>query len=725
MKASARAGLALAVLAGLAQAGNTCTYSNGWDILPSGSSDAIIIAASNLTWSASMPSNVASWTQQAGYTNTVTFQTVYGASGFTNFTVNGNVTIGGGAWTHGGNGGSEANRLRVTVGGNLLITNATISADALGYGTGQGFGTTASYWQGGAHGGAARGSLPDGNVNIYGSIFAPTNLGSGGGGAGGGGAILLAVAGTTTVAAAGSISANGVNTTVGTGAGGSVYLTTGWLTGSGTIQANGGISSGSGAGGGGGRVALILTGTGADFSQWNGTNTAYGGTPATAAAGTVYRRTQSGVDTLIIDNNGNGTDSGKICTPMPSAANLNNFSNVVINHKGILGVRGDTTLNLNTFNPAIYGSSQSYLSIDSDTNVTYPATWVIDGYTVYVNRITKTPTHVTIGTNGVLSHYFNAAADSYKVNLSISGNLTVLSNGIITADGLGYSNVTGPGKGSPAWGDGASYGGCGQLAAGVNASTYGSILTPTNVGSGGGGGGANGGGAIVLSVAKTTTVFAAGSITANGQCPSTSGAGSGGSVFLTTGWLTGGGTIQGNGGASTGSGNGGGGGRVAIVLTGAGADFSTWTGSNTAYGGATGKSGAAGTVYRLAAGTTPGAGTIIVNNGATGTNAAFTPLPAFSNSTENIGKTLWMSTNYARLGLVASTNIASLTLNTNGFLELSGNILTVKALTVTNKVYKSGTYGPHDTSISALTDSGSGGKVIVNAGMKGTTVWLR
>ena len=92
--------------------------------------------------------------------------------------------------------------------------------------------------------------------------------------------------------------------------------------------------------------------------------------------------------------------------------NLNSFSNVVINHKGILGVRGDTTLDFNTFNPTIYGPANSYVAIDSDTNVTYPANWTIDGYTLCVNKISQdNSVNVTIGTNGVLSHYRNARGD--------------------------------------------------------------------------------------------------------------------------------------------------------------------------------------------------------------------------------------------------------------------------------------------------------------------------
>ena len=677
---------------------------------------------SNMTWNAAATNTVASWTQTANYIGTVTFATVFGTNGFTNFTVSGDVALNGGAWTHTGNGSTEANRLRVAVGGNLLITNATITADLLGYSSGA-KGPGGSGNSGAAYGGAS-GRVNSGtymfNQNTYGSIFAPTNLGSGGGI--GGGAILLTVAGTTTVASAGMISANGQGSTYSSmgGSGGSVYLTTGWLTGSGTLQANGGPGIGGIYGGGGGRVAIILTGPGADFGSWNGTNTAYGGT-STAAAGTVYRKTKAGVDTLIIDNNGISI-YGQVSTlmpPTPNAVNLNAISNVVIKNKGILGVRGDTTLDLNTFNPTIYGAANSAIAIDSDTNVTYPSNWIIDNYTVYANNITKTPANVTIGTNGILAHYFNGSVETYKVNLTISGNLTVLSNGTITADGLGYSAGQGPGGGSG--NQGAAYGGMALSASTtVNPNTYGSIIAPTNMGSGVGG---SGGGAVLLTVAGTTTVASAGTITANGQAATySSQSGAGGSVYLTTGWLTGSGTLQANGGAGISGLYGSGGGRVAIVLSGSGANFTLWTGKNTTYGG-TPNPAAAGTIYRKMQADKAGAGTVIVNNGATAMNATYTSLPAFSNSTENISQTAWMTTNNVRLGLAASTNIASLTLNANGSLELNGKTLVVKALTVTNKVYKSGTYGPNDTPIPALTDSVGGGKVIIKP--SSTVVYFR
>ena len=674
---------------------------------------------------------VVSWRQTAQYTGTVTFATVYGTTGFTNFTVSGDVTLSGGAWTHQVNTTAEAKLLRVSVGGNLLITNAVITSDVLGYSSGTGPGG-ASGINGGAYGGEAPGGqnfVP--NPKTYGSVIAPTNLGSGGGGSGGGGAIVLTVAGTTTLASGGLISANGEsNAGNGGGSGGSVYLTTGWLTGSGTIRANGGTGPGgnNSGGGSGGRVAIILTGSSADFTLWSGTNAAYGGSAwGVAAAGTVYRKTSAGVDTLFVDNN---NMAGQISTLMPSAVNLNSFSNVVIQNKGILGVRGDTTLDFSKGNLTTYGPTNSYMAMDGDTNVTYPATWIIDGYTLYVNSITPNkPVNVTVGTNGVVAHYPNYSAETYKLNLAISGNLTVLSNGAINVDGLGYANKTGPGTpGQVTYG--GAYGGwtvgdgrARVTGSYVNPFTYGSILAPTNLGSGGANDGApygTGGGAILLTVAGTTTVTNGGLITANGGTGA-HGGGSGGSIYLTTGWLTGGGMIRANGG--TAGMGGGSGGRIALILTGAGADFTSWNGTNTARGGATATPVAAGTVYRQVKANAAGAGTVIVDNGTSAINTTLTTLPAFTNSMENISNTVWVTYNNARLGLVTNAVTASLTLNANDSLELGGYTLTVKALTVTNKVYKSGIYTA--ANISLLTDGMGGGKVIVNAPVKGTGVFFR
>jgi hypothetical protein len=109
---------------------------------------------------------VASWHQTETFSNAVIFATVFGATGFTNFTVSGDAVLTGGAWQHVPNpvGAAEVNRLRVTVNGDLSITNASISADQCGHTRGYGPGRLYLNY-GGAHGGKARNHEFDLNAN--------------------------------------------------------------------------------------------------------------------------------------------------------------------------------------------------------------------------------------------------------------------------------------------------------------------------------------------------------------------------------------------------------------------------------------------------------------------------------------------------------------------------------------------------------------------------------
>ena len=693
---------------------------------------------SNMTWDASATNTVAAWGQTANYTGTVTFATVFGTNGFTNFTITGDANLLGGAWTHRLNTAVETNRLWVTVAGNLFLTNAVITADGCGWGTGLGpggsYSGTGKQRGGGSYGGQGGDVLSGtytGNASriTYGSIASPTNLGSGGGSEAGAGAIALLVSGTSTVA--GAISASTAANTAGAGAGGSIFLTTGWLTGGGSIRANGGAGGGFGGSGAGGRMAIVLTGAGADFSTWNGTNTAYGGNSGTGgtgqsgAAGTVYLQTAAGVNTLIVNNNGTAIFTQNT-TLMPTGVNLNSFSNVIINGSGVLGINGDTTLNFAAFTPVTSGPANSYITIVGDTNVTYPGNWMFSNYTLRADGISKTLTNVTIGSAGALACSANVFTNTCKINLQLLGNLTVVSNASINVDGCGWSMSQGPGMGGQTGSGhgGANYGGIGgDVVSGSYISTagrgtYGTISAPTDIGSGGNNSwpGTGGGGAIILSVAGTSTV--AGAISASGPYNGYGG-GSGGSIFLTTGWLTSNGTIRANGGVASSWGGGGGGGRVAVVLTGAGAGFSTWTGTNTSYGGAfsgAGIAGAAGTVYLSG-------GSVLIDNQNSATNGAYTALPAFTNSLENIKQTQWTVQNKGRAGLVTNVWISSLNLKTNAYLELAGKTLTVQALTITNKVYVSGTYTAAQLASTAVTDGSGSGKVVILA--RGTGVFFR
>ncbi|MCY2987758.1 MAG: Ig-like domain-containing protein [Planctomycetota bacterium] len=165
--------------------------------------------------------------------------------------------------------------MQLTLMGDLVVdAGGRITADAQGYsggvgggaGQGPGGGAAVSYiaGAGGSYGGTG-GYSSDGRR--YGSAAAPSDLGSGGGhnsdnnpagrGGNGGGAIRLIVAGALTVD--GLVTANGengVNSEQGGGSGGSIWITTGTLQGSGSLRADGGAGNGSGGGGGGGRIAV-------------------------------------------------------------------------------------------------------------------------------------------------------------------------------------------------------------------------------------------------------------------------------------------------------------------------------------------------------------------------------------------------------------------------------------------------------------------------------------
>ena len=111
-------------------------------------------------------------------------------------------------------------------------------------------------------------------------------------------------------------------------------------------------------------------------------------------------------------------------------------------------------------------------------------------------------------------------------------NLTIESGAAVSVDGRGYAAENGPGRGASTSEGGTAYGGAGagyggKGGHGSDASTvtlveggpaYGSMLHPTDLGSGGGqvhGLGGSGGGAIRLDVSGTLTID--GTISANGN----------------------------------------------------------------------------------------------------------------------------------------------------------------------------------------------------------------
>jgi len=143
-----------------------------------------------------------------------------------------------------------------------------------------------------------------------------------------------------------------------------------------------------------------------------------------------------------------------------------------------------------------------------------------------------------------------------------ANTITVDSGATISAFQEGFPKGSGPGVGDAAFYDGGSHGGYGADTAN---GPYGSLTSPTSLGSGGSygnGRGRSGGGAIKLNVSGTITVD--GNITVNGRADY--GNGAGGSVWIIADTIAGSGLITANGGSGGRSG-GGGGGRISLMYT--------------------------------------------------------------------------------------------------------------------------------------------------------------
>jgi hypothetical protein len=274
------------------------------------------------------------------------------------------IVLAGGTLTHGGPQTSETNKLDMTVFGNMgLDANAAVDVTGKGYKDRNGPGGRGDYVDGGSYGGRGYDGGP-----CYGSIVAPTNLGSGGQWYAGGGAILMRVTGT--LRHDGVMQANGQSSNQRTGSGGSVYLTVGELIGTGSIQANGGDGT-AGTVGGGGRVALVVKNAGMDFAGYTGIVQArsgqYGSSANSAGAGTIYKQRgddRPGRGTVLVDNN-NLANSGYTDVPPSPPGNAPNE----VNHASVYVTNGATLRLTNDFTVGdiFVRSANAWLNLGSRT----------------------------------------------------------------------------------------------------------------------------------------------------------------------------------------------------------------------------------------------------------------------------------------------------------------------------------------------------------------------
>ncbi len=422
--------------------------------------------------------------------------------------------------------------LRLQVTGTLYTgVNASIDVSNRGYLFNRTTGNTTTGGATGQSGGSYGGLGHSTGANwTYGDYRDPAEPGSGGGmiwsAGGSGGGLVRISAGSTVID--GSILANGGNGAYAStaGSGGGIRLEVGTLSGSGLIAANGG-NGGSGGSGGGGRVAVYYeTNNGLDLLA---NVQAHGGTggEGAGAVGSVYLKDTNpgGEGMLRIDSHGNTTASW---TP--------------------LGQPGDETFEVDHL---VLSGAGVVAAPDHGNTLDHPMLVIANNVSLY---------------NGaVLTHRHTTAAETFSLQMAITGTLTISTTGSIDVTNRGYlfNHTTGNTTTGGATGQsGGSYGGLG-FGAGANG-IYGNYLNPTEPGSGGGttwGAGAAGGGLMRISAGSTVID---GSILANGGNGAYAAtAGSGGGILLETDTLSGSGLIAANGG-SGGSGGSGGGGRVAV-----------------------------------------------------------------------------------------------------------------------------------------------------------------
>jgi hypothetical protein len=525
----------------------------------------------------------------------------------------------------------------VEVTGNAAIeAGGAITADGAGYAgnLGPGAGKYYSYpndYTGGGGGyggfGAAGGTTNSYGGMTYGSVIAPMDPGSGGGcypayglGGAGGGVIRIDVTGMLLLD--GRISADGgvgIGSGSGGGSGGSVWVTAGTLTGAGAISANGGMGNGfgltGGGGGGGGRIAVqygmnlffgITTSRGGNGSAWGGAGTIY-----TLANGQPYGQ-------VLVDNGGK-----------------------------------------------------------SGTNTSWSGMGTID-LTVKGGAVVSPPSSQMIGTLLVASNGWVSVGNQI---LTVTGNATIQAGGGIIADGKGNPGGVGPGAGrsastpSGSIGGGGGYGGYGAAggapsgysAYGGNA--YGSVIEPADPGSGGGSyvnpltGGA-GGGIIRLHVTGLLQLDGRISAAGNPGTAPNAGGGSGGTVSLTVGTLSGSGVISANGGVGNSLGGGGGGGRIALVC-----GAYNFSGGVSACGGGGYAWGGAGTIYYAKPNSQDPIQVVADNGGQAGTNTSLGN--AFAGSINLTVK------NGAVLSSLTSLTLGNLLVASNGWVSLANQNLTV------------------------------------------------
>ncbi len=437
---------------------------------------------------------------------------------------------------------------------NITVNSgSSISADGQGYGD-DGPGYTPSYTSqiiGASYGGKGGNNT---DASVYGSALIPKDLGTGmSTSSKGGGAIWLNISNTLTNNGTISANAGGERTS-----GGSVYIQTNAIAGTGAMTAYGGRTSWPylSWAGGGGRIAVHY-----NTSSYTGTAVATGGLSCFSGCN------KAGGDGTVafidmVNNNLYIKDYFRFQTN-----DTFNFNTITMEE----GSRADVQENASLTTNALTLRNLSVLTLANNATLNIP-TVTMTGYASLYLSNTDTLNIDTLN----LEDYATVSITPRLVALTLDiPNINIATHASINMSVKGHDLYEGPGAPSQETPyttlfAGASYGGTG--AANTFNGPYGSEREPVDFGSGGSSGDSypHGGGGAIRIITENLTLN--GTIYADGSKTS-----SGGSVYITTENFSGTGLITARGGSYYCPGSvcyrGGGGGRIAVYY-----ENSTFTG---------------------------------------------------------------------------------------------------------------------------------------------------
>lgn len=354
--------------------------------------------------------------------------------------------------------------------------------------------------------------------------------------------------------------------------------------------------------------------------------------------------------------------------------------------------------------------------------VTFPITY--DTYSTTFTNFTVTGDVDIQGGTWTHTSHGSTSSQKYHLQVKAEGNFTLGAGGSINVDSQGP------------WTEGASAkcaGHGGNALYGSNTyPAFDNLMFPTLGGKGSQSGTdsnnkkSSGGGAIWLIVGQNASID--GTLSADGQISYSAG-GAGGSVLIEALNILGTGNISAAGNTGTksdGCGSSGAGGRVALLAEGE-MSFPT---ENVVIKGIRDKSngkGGAGTFFAKSA-SLPGM--IIVRNNDNINNDATTPIPTTTDTGDwdHVKKITITAEDAAHLEMTRNLSVASISLDSNSTLELSGYDVTAKTMTVDSTEIPIGQYTAdefaNEFGSGYVTDSESTGHIIITGDSGGTVIMI-